>query len=289
MLGRIDAWSASIQVQGESGGIGAVCRHPLAAEETRSVGAVRRVSPLFPEARVPLSPAVRLQVALTMNNIEWALETIRRVSATLYGQHALTGDQETADNLQALHKMAVVGLELCKVMRITGAKRTGTCWRQNCPRYSWPATGPVGITRARQRSKWIVHQMGHAWSGGVCADRITTSKGPNASAEMVRFFSEHPHGWDQRLLGRSSGVRAPQTPQRCDHQPYASPQCQVRRLCAPHTKATSTASRSPWTSSTGTACSLTAGIRMTSTTPSLCAILSCQPILTPAGTYRAQH
>jgi hypothetical protein len=57
-----------------------------------------------------------------MNDIEWALETIRRVSATLYRQHALTGDQETADNLQALHKMAVVGLELCKVMRITGAK-----------------------------------------------------------------------------------------------------------------------------------------------------------------------
>src|SRR5205814_1246915 len=59
MLGRIDAWSASIQVQGESGGIGAVCRHPLAAEETRSVGAVRRVSPLFLQARVPLSPPVR--------------------------------------------------------------------------------------------------------------------------------------------------------------------------------------------------------------------------------------
>jgi hypothetical protein len=57
-----------------------------------------------------------------MNDIEWALETARRISATLYGQHALTGDQETADNLQALQKMAVVGFELCKVMRITGAK-----------------------------------------------------------------------------------------------------------------------------------------------------------------------
>ena len=63
MLRRIDACSASIEVQGESGGIGAGCRHPLASEETRSVGAVRRVSPLFLQARVPLSPAVRLQVA----------------------------------------------------------------------------------------------------------------------------------------------------------------------------------------------------------------------------------
>jgi hypothetical protein len=28
---------------------------------------------------------------------------------------------------------------------------------------------------------------------------------------MVRFFSEHPHGWDQRPLGRSSGVPFQQT------------------------------------------------------------------------------
>ena len=57
-----------------------------------------------------------------MNDIEWALETIRRVSATLYGQHALMGDDQTAHNLETLHRMAVVGLALCRVMRITGAK-----------------------------------------------------------------------------------------------------------------------------------------------------------------------
>jgi hypothetical protein len=56
-----------------------------------------------------------------MNDIEWALETIRRVSATLYGQHALMGDDQTAHNLETLHRMAVVGLELCQVLRITGA------------------------------------------------------------------------------------------------------------------------------------------------------------------------
>ena len=56
-----------------------------------------------------------------MSDIEWALETIRRVSATLYGQHALTGDDQAARILETLHRMAVVGLELCRVMRITGA------------------------------------------------------------------------------------------------------------------------------------------------------------------------
>jgi len=88
----------------------------------------------------------------------------------------------------------------------SGSTLRGTVRRGQVP-------GGHAYTRATYRDaggrdiaeRWSVHGLGHAWSGGSSSGSYTDPNGPDASAEMVRFFNEHPQ---REPIGQATDRRA---------------------------------------------------------------------------------
>jgi poly(3-hydroxybutyrate) depolymerase len=95
------------------------------------------------------------------------------------------GDADTTvhpSNAKALED-SLVGGGTASATKITRpGRRPATCHAHHLP---------DGRTRLES---WQIHGAGHAWSGGTPKGSYTDPRGPDASAEMVRFFFQHRIG-----------------------------------------------------------------------------------------------
>ncbi len=62
--------------------------------------------------------------------------------------------------------------------------------RRGASRFVWRDPAAAGSPSLAEQ--WLVEGAPHAWSGGAAAGSYTDPSGPDASAEMLRFFLEHP-------------------------------------------------------------------------------------------------
>lgn len=95
------------------------------------------------------------------------------------------GDADTTVNVvNGERVLRAAGLFASPEVR-RGATGMGVAW--SCRHF----VDAQGTVRAEE---WTVHGAGHAWSGGDLSGSYTDPRGPDASAEMLRFFLSHPRG-----------------------------------------------------------------------------------------------
>jgi poly(hydroxyalkanoate) depolymerase family esterase len=102
------------------------------------------------------------------------------------------GDQDTTVHPRNGEQIVAATLQSA----VDGGPGSGTPLRveQGASMQGRPFTRQVHVASdgASLAEHWLVHGAGHAWSGGQAAGSYTDPRGPDATAEMLRFFFEHP-------------------------------------------------------------------------------------------------
>lgn len=91
------------------------------------------------------------------------------------------GDRDGTVNIANAAALAAQVGETAALRTEQGQVPGGLAWTRTVQ----PATG---VSRLEQ---WVVHGLGHAWSGGDAAGSYTEPRGPDASGAMLRFFLDH--------------------------------------------------------------------------------------------------
>ena len=99
--------------------------------------------------------------------------------------NASTGDNATVE--QQKRPAATASATPDGLPRTAEAAKSAAAGRTSTLRLYRAASGQVVAEH------WLVHGAPHAWAGGNSKGSYTDSRGPDATAEMLRFFFEHPH------------------------------------------------------------------------------------------------
>ncbi len=98
--------------------------------------------------------------------------------------HSRNGDQIAAQSARDLGQAASNGGATTR-LKTTVQKGQAPNGR------SYTRTSHQGESGPAVVEQWLVHGAGHAWFGGSSRGSYTDAKGPDASQEMMRFFSTH--------------------------------------------------------------------------------------------------